>query len=78
MVGSLELLFNPTGLVSSVNAGMSDLYHLPLRGAPPYRQLTVRSPQPPLDPTELGVSTRAPAGSSLRGTVVFDSENILI
>eukprot|EP00873_Tetraselmis_striata_P036307 jgi/Tetstr1/456571/TSEL_043291.t2 len=32
MVGSLELLFNPTGLLSSVSAGVYDLLAMPLAG----------------------------------------------
>jgi hypothetical protein len=32
MIGSMELLFNPTGLLSKVNKGFKDLYRLPLQG----------------------------------------------
>ena len=32
VVGSLELLFNPTGMVRSFKAGLSDLVYLPYYG----------------------------------------------
>ena len=32
LLGSLEVLFNPTGLVQSVGAGVRDLVHMPLAG----------------------------------------------
>jgi len=32
LVGSLELLFNPTGIVRSVMAGLSDMIYLPYYG----------------------------------------------